>query len=94
MGAYVLKITILDHKLERIHACEQSVHKALKELGMKAIVTQVCEPPYLSRLDVWERLPALDIDGRIWSRKSRKAFKKEEVVSLLKKYYLTTQNQE
>ncbi len=83
-----MDITILDHNFDRLNACEVSVKRALKELGMKAIVTKVSEPPFLSRLNVWEKLPALQIDGNIWSRKSKDAFSTDEVVKLLKNNYM------
>ncbi len=84
----MLDITILDHNFDRLNACEVSVKRALKEVGMKAIVTKVSEPPFLSRLNVWEKLPALQIDGLIWSRKSKEAFSTDEVVKLLKNNYM------
>lgn len=84
----MVKITILDTRVERILACEQAVRKALRKLDMEAAVTQISEPPHLTRLNVWERLPALDIDGLIWSRKSEKAFTSQEVIQLLEKHYL------
>jgi len=84
----LLDITILDHDFDRLNECEASVKRALKTLGMKAVVTKVSEPPFLSRLNVWERLPALQIDGLIWSRKSKEAFRADEVVTLLKNNYM------
>jgi hypothetical protein len=89
----VLDITILDHNFDRLNACEVSVKTALKDLGMKAIVTKVSEPPFLSRLNVWEKLPALQIDGLIWSRKSKEAFTANEVLQLLKNNYKDKQKQ-
>ena len=83
----MLRITVLDHDIERMRTCEQAIHLAIKELGLKAEVTVNCEPPYLSRLDVWEKLPALEIEGLVWNRKSVKAFTKEEVVELLRRHY-------
>lgn len=87
----MLNITILDHDFDRLNSCEASVKKALKELGMKAIVTKVSEPPFLSRLNVWEKLPALQIDGLIWSKKSKEAFRADEVLKLLKSNYMEKQ---
>ena len=83
-----MEITVLDHDFDRLNACEASVKKALKTLGMKAVVTKVSEPPFLSRLNVWDRLPALQIDGNIWSRKSKEAFRADEVVRLLENNYM------
>ena len=78
-----IRITILDYDLDRINACEKSLYQALRELGLKGVVVHISEPPYLARLQVWERMPALEIDGLIWSRASTEAFKKDEVITLL-----------
>ena len=84
----MLRITILDTQVERILACEQAVRRALRKLEMEAVVTQISEPPHLSRLNVWERLPALDINGLIWSRKSKEAFTSQEITKLLENHYI------
>ncbi len=69
--AQTMKIVVLDHQLDRMRECEQAVQQAVREVGLKAEVTMVSEPPYLARLDVWDRLPALEIDGMIWRLKGR-----------------------
>lgn len=79
----MLVITILDHDLERMNTCEIAVKQAVKEVGLDASVIKMSEPPYLSRLNVWERLPALEIEGKIWSKKVGKAYTNSEVVKLL-----------
>lgn len=83
----MLRITVLDTQLDRMRACEKAVHQALNKVGMKAIVTLNSEPPYLARMNIWDRLPALDIDGMIWNKKQGDAFSAEDVVKLLEKYY-------
>lgn len=82
-----LEVVILDSDLQRMNLCEKSALKALKEANLKGVVTKVCEPPYLARMDVMGRLPALEIDGMIWSRPSKEAFGVSELVKLLKKHY-------
>jgi len=84
----MLVITVLDHDLDRMNACDKAVKQALKEVGLKANVAQVCEPPYLSRLNIWDRMPALEIESKIWSKKGKEAFTKDEVVRLLTMLYL------
>jgi hypothetical protein len=86
--AEMISITILDCQLDRMQECEHAVQQAVRELGLKAAVTQVSEPPYLARLNVWERLPALEIEGLIWSRESSQAFTTSEVRRLLQKHYV------
>lgn len=80
-----MKIVILDNDLDRINLCELNIIQALKVLNLKSDLTKVCEPPYLARMNVMGRLPALDIDGDIWSRPSRGAFGVQEIVTLLRR---------
>jgi hypothetical protein len=81
-------ITVLDHDLDRMNACEEAVKRALKKVGIRANVTQVSEPPYLSRLNIWDRMPALEIEGKIWSKKGKEAYTVDEVVRLLTMLFL------
>ena len=83
----MLTITVLDTQLDRMRSCERAVYLALKEVGMKAIVTINAEPPYLARLNVWDRLPALEINGKIWNKKQGDIFSADDVVKLLQKFY-------
>ena len=83
----MLTITVLDTELDRMRAGERAVYQALKKLGMKAVVTLNAEPPYLARLNVWDRLPALEIDGKIWNKKQGDLFSADDVVKLLQKFY-------
>ena len=82
----VLRINILDHDPERLFACEQAFNAAIRQLAIKAVVTQISEPPYLARMNVYDKLPALEIEGLIWSRKSSEAFTKDEAVRFLQRY--------
>ncbi|MBT4092207.1 MAG: hypothetical protein HOE30_27270 [Deltaproteobacteria bacterium] len=84
----MLVITVLDHDLDRMNACEEAVKRALKKVGIRANVTQVSEPPYLSRLNIWDRMPALEIEGKIWSKKGKEAYTVDEVVRLLTMLFL------
>ena len=45
MAAEVIKITILDHDLERIHACEKSICQALKDIGLRLITIGILPLP-------------------------------------------------
>jgi hypothetical protein len=84
-GYEKMKIMILDNDLDRMNRCEDNIRQALKSLQLKAEITKVCEPPYLARMDVLGRLPALDVDGDIWSRPSRNAFNVPELLTLLRR---------
>lgn len=81
----MLTITIIDHDLDRINTCEASIRGALRQLQIQASVTQVSEPPFLARLNMWDRLPVLEIQGNYWSRPGNKPFTVDEIITLLKK---------
>jgi thioredoxin 1 len=61
------QIILWESRGEMIRACELAVHQALKELGIKAVVTVNSEPPLIGRHHLWERLPVLEIQGLHWS---------------------------
>lgn len=79
----MLIISVLDHDFERMNACEAAVKQAIKKVGIEATVTKMSEPPYLFRLNIWGRLPAIEIEGKVWSKKGENAFTSDEVVRLL-----------
>ncbi len=91
--ADTLKIVVLDHQLDRMRECEQAVQQAVRELGLKADVTMVSEPPYLARMNVWDRLPALEINGMIWSLRPGEPFTGSEIARLLRKHFLDPDGQ-
>ena len=73
---------------ETIRACELAVYKALKELGLKAIVTVNSEPPLIGRNQLWARLPVLEIQGQWWSFHPGRAFTAEQVTRLFRGIFL------
>jgi thioredoxin 1 len=81
------QIILWESKGETIRACELAVHEALKELGLKAIVTVNSEPPLIGRNQLWGRLPVLEIRGLHWSLRPGCAFMAEDLKLLFSKIF-------
>lgn len=73
---------------ETIRACELAVYQALKALSLKARVTINSEPPLISRNQLWERLPVLEIRGLRWSLRPGQPFTAEQLTRLFAKIFL------
>ena len=73
---------------ETIRACQLAVYQALKELSLKARVTINSEPPLISRNQLWERLPVLEIRGLRWSLRPGQPFTAEQLTRLFAKIFL------
>lgn len=61
-----LKIVIWDLYPERIAQIDKNLHVALRQLGIKGLVTCNSEPPSLMRAKIYHRVPALEIEGNFW----------------------------
>lgn len=86
------EIIIWETKAETIRACEYAVLQALKELGLKGTIVVNSEPPLISRNQLWERLPVLEIRGQHWSLRPSKSFTKEQLVTLFRKIFRNEQS--
>jgi thioredoxin 1 len=73
---------------ETIRACELAVHEALKELGIKAVVTVNSEPPLIGRNQLWGRIPVLEIRGLYWSLRPGCAFRAEDLKRLFTRIFV------
>lgn len=76
------EILLWECNIERIHAIETAVYQALREIGYKARLTINCETPLLSRHQLWDRLPVLEIRGQRWSLRPGMAFTTEQLTRL------------
>ena len=68
-----------------IHPCLKAIQSALKELGIKATVILNSEPPLISRNQLWDRLPVIELRGLYWSLHPGIAFTKTELTRLFQK---------
>ena len=79
------QIIIWESRVEVIQACQAAAAQALKELGLKATITVNAEPPMISRNQLWDRLPVIEIRGLHWSLHQGKPFTKDQLVKLFRK---------
>lgn len=82
------EIILWESDIERIHACKTVVYQALKQLGFKARLTVNSETPLISRNQLWERLPVLEIRGQCWSLHPGRAFTVEQLTRLFMRIFL------
>jgi len=82
------EIILWECNIERIHATETAVYQALREIGYKARLTINCEMPLLSRQQLWERLPVLEIRGQRWSLCPGRAFTAEQLTQLFTRIFI------
>jgi hypothetical protein len=78
------EIIIWESSVETIRACELAVNQALRNLGLKARITVNSEPPLISRNQLWDRLPALEIRDQRWSLHPGQPFTAEQLTRLFK----------
>jgi hypothetical protein len=79
-------ITIWDDDGQRIATIDRNLHLALAELGMKAVVLSISEPPLLSRERLLGRTPMLEIGGRYWSLRPGETISTEDCRKLLARF--------
>jgi hypothetical protein len=82
------EIILWECNIERIHATETAVYQALRGIGYKARLTINCEMPLLSRHQLWERLPVLEIRGQRWSLCPGRAFTAEQLTRLFTRIFI------
>jgi len=82
------EIILWESNIERIHACETAVYQALRKIGYKANLIIHSEVPLLSRHQLWERLPVLEIRGQRWSLNPGQAFTSEQLTRLFTRIFI------
>jgi hypothetical protein len=82
------EIILWESNIERIHDCETAVYQALKKIGYNARLIVNSEMPLLSRHQLWERLPVLEIRGQYWSLCPGCAFTAEQLTRLFAKIFI------
>jgi hypothetical protein len=68
-----------------IHPSADAIQRALKGLGVKATVLINSEPPLISRHQLWDRLPVVELRGLRWSLHPGRAFSEVELTRLFRK---------
>jgi hypothetical protein len=76
-----------------IRSSADAIHRALKELGVKATVIINAEPPLISRHQLWGRLPVVELRGLRWSLHPGLAFTEAELTRLFRKILVGSDSQ-
>lgn len=79
-----VKITIWDLEAKRIARIEKKLYEAMRECGVKGTVASQSEPPLLSRMNLTNRVPALEVDGLFWTQDPGKEFDKAACLELVR----------
>lgn len=79
-----LDITVYDLVPERLAQIEENLKSAQKQLGIKGDVYLISEPPLISRMNIYHRIPVLEIDGQYWSKNFYETISEQDCVELLK----------
>lgn len=85
---FMEEIILWECNIERIRACETAVYQALRKIGYKARLIINSEVPLLSRHQLWERLPVLEIRCQRWSLNPGQAFTAEQLTRLFTKIFI------
>lgn len=79
------EIILWESDVNIINPSVDAIHKALKGLGIKATVIINSEPPLISRNQLWDRLPVIELRGLRWSLHPGMTFTETELTRLLRK---------
>ena len=71
-----IRITIWDLDADRIHNIERKLYEAMREYGVKGLVSSQSEPPLVSRMNLTNSVPALVVDGLFWTLEAGRDFDK------------------
>jgi thioredoxin 1 len=82
------EIILWESSVERIHACETAIYGALRKIGYKANLVINSETPLLSRQQLWQRLPVLEIRGQLWNLNPGRAFTVDQLTRLFTKIFI------
>jgi hypothetical protein len=77
-----------------IHPSLEAIQAALQALHIQAVVTVNMEPPLISRNQLWDRLPVIEINGLRWSLAPGRAFTSAQVTRLLQKVLVESKGPE
>jgi hypothetical protein len=81
------QIILWECNFDRIHHCEAAIYEAMNKIGLKTVLIVNSEVPLLSRAQIWERLPVLEIRGQFWSCCPGRAFTTQEIIKLFVKIF-------
>lgn len=74
---------IYDSDAPRLIQIERNLHQALKLSGLSGKVMCVCEPPFLARENLLEKVPVVEFNGKRWSLTPGKILDTQDLIKLL-----------
>ena len=79
-----IDITIYDLDPERLSIIDKNIKSALKKLNLKGEITLISEPPLISRMNIYHRIPVIEINNQYWSKKIYETISENDCIELLK----------
>jgi hypothetical protein len=87
------EIIIWETNTERIKACEKAAAVAIKTLGLEMTIIVNSEPPLISRNQLWDRLPVLEIEDCFWSLHPGQSFEASQLIRLFDQIFCETRQE-
>lgn len=81
------EISIWDNDAERIRIIEANLCNAMRSLGIRGVVKIISEPPLLSRENLLDRVPVLEIMDKYWSLSPQTVITEDQCRELLAALY-------
>ena len=81
------EISLWDNDTERIRIIEANLYRAMRSLGLKGVVKIISEPPLLSRENLLDRVPVLEIMDKYWSLSPQTVITEDQCRELLATLY-------
>lgn len=79
-----IDITIYDLDPERLSIIDKNIKSALKKLNLKGEITLISEPPLISRMNIYHRIPVIEINNQYWSKTIYETISENDCIELLK----------
>ncbi|MBP3731506.1 MAG: hypothetical protein J6I40_08570 [Mailhella sp.] len=86
-----IEISIWDNDTERIRTIEGNLARAMRSLNLKGVVKIISEPPLISRENLLNRVPVLEIQDKYWSLKPQAVITEDQCRDLLTLVFCSTQ---
>lgn len=84
----VIEISVYDNDIPRARAIENNLYKAMTSLGLKGTVKIISEPPLLSRENLLNKVPVLEILENYWCLKPQCEITEQQCSELLSHLFI------
>ncbi len=86
--AMPIEITIFDTDISRIRTIERNLICAMESLGLRGTISIISEPPLLSRENLLNRIPVLEIEDKYWSLTPQRIITQQQCKDLLTRLFI------